>query len=103
VASQHQFEIRVSGKAGVELDMLLVWKPTPAGVPERKVQRIEIPYSTSVAGAGAFAWFDTLPGNGSGQIGDEYTVEFLIDGHVRAESEGRLKKDGKSSSGVGEL
>jgi len=99
-AVSHNFEVRIVGTSGVQLDMLLVWNPT-RGTPERLNERITVPYSKSFEGTGGWAWFDSLPEGGSGNTGDTYTVDWIVDGDVRAAAEGRVKPYGRQGSGVG--
>lgn len=96
----HKYEIRIDGVPGVQLDMLLVWNPTQGG-PERVVERITTPYSKTFEGTGGYAWFDSLPNGASGKADDTYTIDWLVDGEVRATVHGKIKPKNKQSASLG--
>lgn len=99
----NEYVLEVKGARGVQLDMLLITKPSPNAGPERETARIMAPYSRKFSAAKCYAWFDTLPNNGSGKVGDDYHIILRCNGRPTAEVEGHIKRDVHSTGGLGDL
>ena len=99
----NEYVLEVEGTAGVQLDMLLITKPTEDEGPTRESARITIPYKKKFSAAKCFAWLDTLPKNGSGKIGDKYHIVLKRNGKPTAEGNNSIRQDVHSTTGLGDL
>jgi hypothetical protein len=81
----NEYVLEVAGVMGVQLDMLLITKPSADANPERESERITVPFTRKFSGAKCYAWFDTLPNNGSGKEGNDYHIVLKRNGKPAAE------------------
>jgi hypothetical protein len=101
--ANHQYAINVSGTTGVQIDMLLVFKPSSNANPKEEASRITVPFDRSFSACGAWAWFETLPEGKSGTSGDEVSVVMTRDGDRISELQFSLEDENTRHGGLGDL
>ena len=94
----NDYVIEISGTEGLQMDLLLIFRPTPRGL-ERESSKVTVPYSKKLQGFGCAAWIDVDSDNMEG----DYRMTLSINGQVSSEAEGHIKQGHKQSGMVGDL
>jgi hypothetical protein len=104
VADAHSYTIRIDGRDGAELQMLLVAKPSAVNAPTREAKLVVLPYEATFNASSFFVWFDTLDGGQSGKDGDRIMGSYTTDGEIQGGGfDGTIKTNNHQSFGFGNL
>jgi len=97
-AAIRDFTLNVEGTPGLEVDMLLITKPTSGSI-ERETATVTVPFAKSFRAVKCVVWIDH---QFRGKAG-EYRVELKEDGEPSGEFEGRIQEGHKGSGRLGML
>jgi hypothetical protein len=95
---EKEFTIRIEGDAGLEVDMLLITKPTANSI-ERENVTVTVPFNKDFRAVNCVVWIDNEYRGREGQ----YRVILSQDGQTRGELEMGIKKGNKHSGRLGIL
>jgi hypothetical protein len=97
-ATIRDFTLNIEGTAGLEVDMLLITKPSSGSI-ERETATVTVPFSKSFRSVKCVVWIDH---EFRGKAG-EYRVVLKEDGKPSGELEGRIEEGHKGSGRLGML
>jgi len=89
----NDYAVEVSGTDGLELDMLLISKPTPGSL-EREISKLKIPYTQRLKTYKCAVWIDAEYHGTKGS----FTMTFIKNGIIQGRASGEVKQDGENSS-----
>lgn len=100
--SSHKFTIGVKGAPGVQLRMLLVYKPSARQAPKRESRMVTTPFQTTVEASAFYVWFDTE--ESQEQAGARIQGGYLIDDEPQGGGFGAtMKPANRQTFGFGTL